>query len=360
MSNILKPVATASLVAGSVVAGYHGFESWYENERQERLQPGALEESTLPYYKRTLELAGKYGLAIVAAGGLVKQALLDPLTEFDPDNFRFTVSEDPDCHARKKATLYRGRPELTLRDMDWRVPSLRVSQATGQDVWIPALSDQTAQVRARQRNMQDELDVFARTRNFRRGPELSLFPYEDDFDAGGFRIKDYATRTKLLRDDPTNALELLFDNNGNETVVPVLERWKCVVAYEGGVLEIPTDAPVTLLGRTLTRAVVNRNRDLEEVQKAYDTVTKNNPDVIPSDIWQLYLDFRKALDASLGKETSLRSLTGKNYTALAHLGLAHLLLPVKDWVEGSAIGMAIRDPELEVFSNFFASKMGAK
>ncbi len=103
--------------------------------------------------------------------------------------------------------------------------------------------------------------------------------------------------------------------------MPVQDGWTCVVEYEGGRLEIPTDAPVTLLGRTLTRAVVNRNRDLSEVKKAYETVIRKNPEVIPQDIWQIYLDFRKALDGSLGKETAKHIVLDRQFKALAHLGL---------------------------------------
>jgi hypothetical protein len=359
MTTLVKPLIAAGAVAGSVIGAYKGFERWYESEREARLQEGALSESTLPYYDHVLELAKQHGLVITAAGGIVKQALIDPSTEYDTDNRLFTVSENPNCYARSKATLYRTRPELTLRDMDWRVRSLLVHHGT-EDIWAPALSGQTTRIRHRQARMQRQLDAFAQSRGFKRGPELSLFPYEDDFDVGGFRITDYVTRTRLLRGETDHALELLFDNNGNQTLVPVQDGWTCVVAYERGELRIPTDAPVTLLGRTLTRAVVNRKRDLTEVQRAYETIMKNNPEVIPQDLWQIYLAFRTALDNSLGQETRKKLLRNRNYTALAHLGLARLLLPAKDWIEDSPIGMAIRDPELEVFSNFFASKVGAK
>ncbi len=198
MTTLMKPLIGAGVVAGSVVGAYKGFEGWYDREREARLQPGALEESTLPYYDHVLELAEQYGLVIAAAGGIVKQALIDPETDYDLDSRRFTVSENPNCHARSKATLYRGRPELTLRDMDWRVLSLLVPHET-EDIWVPALSGQTTRIRDRQARMQEDLDRFAQTRNFRRGPELSLFPYEDDFDIGAFPCH------RLRNTNPTTA-----------------------------------------------------------------------------------------------------------------------------------------------------------
>lgn len=358
MPNVLKPLAVAGALAGSVVGSYKAFEAWYEQERLDRLQSGAEAESSLPYYEETLRLADAHGLSLLAAGGLVKQALIDENTEYDTANRLIIVSDDPKTHARQKATLYRGRPELTLRDSDWRIRLMKIHHEY-EDIWVPPKPKHVTQIRARQKTMQKGLDAFAASRGFKRGPELSLFPYEDDFDQGGFRVTNYASRTMLIKHDDTSR-ELLFDNNGNHVEISLDDPWTCVVNHDGREIRIPTNSPTTLLGRTLTRAVANRQRDVSEVRKAIEVLNAKDLGIIDEETWAIYLQFRTALDTSLGSESAVKAIKHKQAMAVLNLGLANMLLPAKNWIEDSAIGMAIRDPELEVFSNFFAKLMGAK
>ena len=340
-----------ALTAGGLVAGWRVTDHAYESFRRENMPPNGDQISILPYYDTLVSTAHQSGLVIASAGGIVKQALGDSFTVIDPDARTIKVSDNPASKTLGKATLYRPDPEFTLRDLDVRV--LGVTDEEG--AIYPALPSTKERVNETATYIQGILNSRAIDSGLPRGPVLSMFTYESPFDRP-FSPSDYATRTAL---DPTSNVEHLFDNNGNKITVPVDEAWTCLVPYNGGELAIPTNSPVTILGRTLTRPVVARQRDVADVKRGVKNIhTKGLEDVLLGERWRQYEDFRLNLDGSLSlRKIAENARNGRSRVAFNML-IARGIIPFAAGIENSFLGMAIRDPQLPVYA-FFERQMGA-
>ncbi len=340
-----------ALTAGGLVAGWQTADHAYESFRRGNMPSNGDHISILPYYDTLVSASHQSGLVIASAGGIVKQALGDQYTEIDPDTRTIRVSDNPDSKTLGKATLYRPGPEFTLRDLDVRVMGV----ADEEGVIHPALPSTKQRVKETATYIQGVLNLEAEDRGLPRGPVLSMFTYESPFDRP-FSPSDYATRTTF--DSATN-VEHLFDNNGNEIIVSVDEAWTCLVPYNGGELAIPTNSPVTILGRTLTRPVVARQRDVADVNRGVLNIRAMGlDDVLLSERWLQYKEFRLALDRSLSLRKILENARKGKFKTAANMLLARGIIPFAAGIENSFLGMAIRDPELPIYS-FFERKMGA-
>ncbi|MCA9323642.1 hypothetical protein KC992_00915 [Candidatus Saccharibacteria bacterium] len=338
----------AGIAAGAVVSGYNVWAEAYRRDRQARLPEGGTTQSTLPFYEAFGDIATRHGVECTAVGGVPKQALRDPEVEFDVRNRQFYIS-NPVGHTLGRATLYRPT-EHNIRDDD-----RRAKRILRNGEWVVADASFTREeTKALRTAMQADLDEVAHELGFPRGPELSLFFYEPDF--GPFRPWHYATRTQLVED---GAAEFLYASNGVTETVRVDKPWECIVDYQGREVVIPTDSPRTLLGRTLTRPVKARVRDLEDVQQGVDNITRKGlADELLGDTWAQYLRFRGELDRSLGLQASGEELRDGNLALGANLMIASALAPHAHRIEGMVIAEAIRDPETRI-GQLAAKIMGA-
>ncbi len=340
-------VAVVGITTG-LYSAYRGIGALYEQHRIENLPYGGGSQSILPFYDTMVEASDDAGLVIASAGGIVKQALKDPYTLFDLVNRRYYVSDDPGSKTLKKATLYRPKPEINLRDLD-----VRVKYVHEEGVTQPASAKTSGKVAKLSKSIQEKLDATASEFGFPRGPVLSLFTYESPFDHH-FMPTDYATRTAYNEQVDE---ETLFDNNGNSLTLPVDEPWDCVVPYQGGELIIPTDSPQTILGRTLTRPIVARLRDLHDVESAIHNIQAKGLDIELLSDWNKYQGFRNELDQSISLQKAIERARAKRLGAALSTLIAMPAMKLAGRVEESYIGMAIRDPESPIFS-FMERQMG--
>lgn len=331
-------LAGAGTVAGAVGL-YQGVGMLYESQRRRNLPDGGATASILPYYAEMISACRDNNLVVASAGGIVKQALGDPFTEFDIGNREFFVSENPESPTLKKATLYRPDPELNLRDLD-----LRLKRRVYNGIASPVTTADSKVKRELVLQIQKRLNETAVENGFPRGPILSLFTYELPFERG-FRPTDYATRTFINEDGS----ETLFDNNGNYMTLAEEEPWHCVVPTPQGDLRIPTDSPQTILGRTLTRPVVTRRRDASDVASALVVIKDKELEYELLPDWSNILEFRRQLDSSISIKAALQHGRSGRLVEAAGMVAALAVIPLAGSIEESYIGMAIRDPNSPIF-----------
>lgn len=345
---VLRVLAGAGALAVGTLEGARLAHLQY---RSTHTPTGGREESSLPYYRALVEAVEAEELEVAMVGGVPKQALTDPRTEFDLKARQIIVPEDPDCHTRTRATLY--RPTGTLRDMDLRLKSH--PSMTGER--IPTTADCSATLSNYRALLQAILNETAHKRSFPRGPELSLFSYDAPY-GHRFRPTDYATRTEL-GDREGHPVERLFDNNGNSVELPVTEGWTCMVSCEDEQVAIPTDSPVDMIGRSLTRSIVLRERDGRDVTRAVKNIqAKGLGNELLGDRWQTYTDFRHMLDESISPRQAAAALrAGQVGLGLSRLA-ARAAASTASIVE-TRYGNMIQDPELPLAATL-ASVMGAR
>ena len=192
--------------------------------------------------------------------------------------------------------------------------------------------------------LQTAADQFAQERGFDIGPDMSLFGY----DAKSTKV-GYATRT-YRNDDDT---EMLTDNLGHEHRVACVPEWTLTI--DG--FEIPVNSPAIQLGRTLTRTLVSRSRDLKDVSRAIKNLHAKGIWANEEHVFADYQMFRDEMDAAFAF-ASIRQQTsvGKQVMLLAMKAVTPLAVPLENLEFVSA---AIRDRR-SPFAAFAARLMGAK
>ena len=338
--------ATIGALAAGAVVVYSVAEDMYHRNRFERYTPEQFERATapssmIPFIANTFEWLRDEGVEAVLAGGIAKKALEDPETIFDIEHRRMIVSDDPQCHARRHATLLRP-DEITERDIDIFAKFIRLD---GNPTIVDQSSSEMAAVLSEKRlQLQTAADQFAQEQGFDIGPDVSLFGYDAKSDKVG-----YATRT-YRNDDGT---ETLTDNLGHEHRVPCLPEWTLVI----GDLEIPVNSPAVQLGRTLTRTLVSRQRDLRDVQKAIDNLKSQGVWAHEATAFAPYQLFREQMDASLTRRSIMQQ---KGLGKQILLAAANVVAPFATQIEGSElVSAAIRDRRGRV-ALAAAKLMGAK
>ncbi len=332
-------IKTAAIVGAGALA-LKGAEVAYRHGRLARYTPEQFEAATepssiVPYISFALGKAEEYGLEVVLAGGIAKQALADPETVFDVDTKTMTVSDSQSCRARRGATVLRP-DEVTERDIDLFCKYLWVGEGDGRErVEADQSNPEIAKVlKQRAKKLQEDIDEYAKSNGLDIGSELSLFGYDAPY-GHNFRLLDYATKTKL---QPGGKTEILHDNNGNEFEMPVDEQWTLRV----GDLIIPVNSPQVQLGRTLNRTTVARERDVQSVNAAIkNLLDKGLWQGDMTNIWYLHQQFRRAMDDALRAQTIAN---GPGVLRKANLLGMRVLAPFTGMVEGSdLLSAAIRD-----------------
>lgn len=334
----IKTVGIAMGVGAGIAGAYKAGEISYEQSLKQRMPEGGLEESIFPYMKVASEVCNQAGLGVEFMGGPVKQSLCDPETEILDHAKQVLVSTNPGCRTIKKATLY--RPNFTVRDLDLLVSTIGDK---------PALPEYKAELAEHAGAIQAELNHEARARGFLRGPEVSLFGYEPDY--GSFKVSHYATRTHY-RDGGNQMTHSLGASEEFEDQ----DKWDFIVNTEEGRLAVPTAAPVRVLGRTLTRSLVSRQRDIDEVYEAIENLeSKGLGETVLGTQWSKYQSLRNELDSTFSFAGKIGRL---KVSSLANLALAKALAPLAPKIEDSYIADMMQDPESPIF-RLAAKLMGA-
>lgn len=328
------------ILAGSLALAQFGYQQWarnYEQSLADRMPPGGHEQSTLPFYETFYAAAEEFGIHYVSSGGLTKQALRDPETEFDPDKRQFIVA-GPRSYTMQTATMF--RPDHTVRDIDERWKGITIGGEYHVATDELARTGEPSIGRMLKQEIQGRLDDTARSIGMgEHGLELSLFPY--DGDRGNFRPHHYATFTQLA---PDGESERVFTTAGPEITVPVEEEWTCIIDLGDNYVEIPADAPGTHLGRTLVRAVVPRDRDLEDVRAAVSNIKRLCPEAIGPN-WKQYVQLRGMMDTILTTPYIVDRTKSHGVATGLGLLLARPFAARKSEIESSTFATAIRDPE---------------
>ncbi len=350
-----KAAIGSVLTAGAAVGAYKGGEVWYKSNLSDRLPEGGTKQSILPFLEFTFNACEEEGIEAEAAGGPPKQVLLDPQSKILPKARTVEMSSYPDSLARRKATLYRPG-EFTLRDDDKRVRRIK---AFGQ--WIPANPDPDilSTLRIRGERIQEGVNEYASTLpgNFKLGPELSLFSYEHL--QGPFRGTHYATVTHLLDPDNYRGGEVMTHSIGARHVFEYEEPWTFAARYKDKWIEFPMSAPAHLLGRTLTRSLVIRERDLQEVQAAVANIRGQGLyEEVLGERYEEFVDFRNDMDTAMADATASYIMERDGVVSGIHFALARRLAQKATAIENSYLGAMIRDPGSPIYP--FTSKiMGA-
>jgi hypothetical protein len=333
-------VGAAAVAAGALAL--KGVSEAYARVRrsrytQEQFEMATEPSSIVPYVEFVLNWAEENGLEVVIAGGIAKKALIDPETQFDsnPQIRTMRVSDNPNCLARKSATVLRP-DEVTERDIDIFCKYLHVGEGANRKRVVADRFDPEIEelIIARGKELQKKIDEFAEKRGLEIGPEISLFAYDSPY-GHNFNLLDYATRTELLEGEE---VERLFDNAGNSYEMPVDAQWTLLV----GGLRIPVNSPQVQLGRTLNRPVVARKRDLADVNAAIlNLKNKGLWQGKMVSMWPLHQAFRIAMNESL--KLSQISAERSASVILHKLGMK-ALAPFTGIIEDSSLtSAAIRD-----------------
>lgn len=295
------------------------------------------------YYALVSEYAAEKGLELYATGGFVKQALGDESTEIDIENRTISISDDDTCSTRKKATILRPG-EWTLRDLDFRLKRLEVGP-DGNKQSVVATSQYGEDVKKHTEELQRRIDEHTKEKyGVDKGPQLSMFIYDDDFDAP-FQPKHYATRTQAITDqEGTIVAERIFDNNGHSYEVEASEPWTYVLTINGKTLEFQADSPETNLGRTESRTTVPRKRDIKDVLRIITSLEKRGLwRHLCTHRWGQYAAFRRDLNITIGAPNIARTALKGEVALSAKLLLVNMLSPLAHLVEQSSFGAEFRD-----------------
>ncbi|PID30457.1 hypothetical protein CR973_02650 [Candidatus Saccharibacteria bacterium] len=332
-------VAGAAAVAGKLAMW--GAEVAYRRARQNRYTPEQLEAATapssiVPYLELVFAKAEQDGLELVLAGGIAKKALADPETEFDQEKKIMKVSDDPRSLARRNATILRP-DELTERDIDIFCKYIWIGEGEDRRRVVADQADPVvaSALRERAAELQAVVDEYAKEHGLDLGPEISVFGYDKPYGHDDFRLTDYASKTRLSADGKT---ETLFDNNGNRFEMPVDEQWMLQI----GNVCIPVNSPQVQLGRTLTRTVVSRKRDIADVNAGIRNLkNKSLWSGKMVSMWRQYQEFRAAMDDSIRLRAIMHE---RNLVMALNLLGARALDEITEMVEESPLLCpAIRD-----------------
>lgn len=338
-------IRTATLVSASTAAAYGAYkagEFWYEQDLKKRMPEGGEVQSIFPFMDAASIACQEAGLEVVFMGGPVKQALCDPETEISTSQREIIVSKNPESRTNKKATLY--RPNFTIRDLDLLTTSL-----DGQ----PALPEHRDKLEAYADELQERLDDKAAQLGFPKGPKVSLFGYEDLF--SDFNITHYATRTQY---HPNG--EVMSHSLGASQVFTPQENWTFVADHEGQEIRVPTTAPVRILGRTLVRSLIVRDRDNEEVYEAVKNLcSKGLGEELLGEEWLSYEDLRHKMDSSFRINNAMSLISARQPVTALNLVAGKLLAPLASPIENSYVADMMQDPESPIY-RFVAKLMGTK
>ena len=334
----MEPLAVAASVGVGIIGAYKLGERLYGQNLASKMPEYGDYESIFPYMAVARGICSLEGLSVAFMGGPVKQAVCDPQTEFFPDTCDILVSTDPDCRTLQKATLY--RPNNTIRDIDILVTGVDSS---------PALPIFKQRLESTAKLIQETVNNTAKSRNMPRGPEISLFGYEPKY--GAFRISHYATRTHYLPNGEEMAHSLGASQQFREQY-----RWQLNVSTNEDTYTFPTTSPVRVLGRTLTRSLVTRERDRSEVYEGVENIkSKGLASELLGDEWYRYQNLRNTLDRSFRLENALKQ---NSPIAMANFLLAKAIAPLAPKIEDSYLADMMQDPDSPIFK-IAAKIMGA-
>lgn len=312
-----KGLIAAGAVATVGAAALAAANVWCVLSRRNEFTLGQREELTRPssileYYALAYNEAEKLGLELYAAGGIVKQALGDRQTEIDPENRTIRVSSSAECDTRKKATVLRPK-EWTIRDLDFRLKRYG-DEETGE--WVLATPNHEEYIKEKAAKLQKTIDKHADKHDLEFGPELSLFGYEPEFDHP-FSPLDYASKTAINKEGNK---ETIFDNNGHRHELAVNNPWIFIIELRDGTeLRMLTDSPEDILGRTMNRTIVNRKRDLRDVNRIIKVLEARGLwEKLHTKNWHTYRTFRKEMDS----QTTLASINSELRASQTHTALA--------------------------------------
>lgn len=334
-------IKEAGFITAGTITAYKLGEVAYARQLANRVPEGGLQQSIVPFMEVARDVCKASGLEVSFVGGPVKQSLCDPETDFDLDNRIIQVSDNPDSRTIKKATLY--RPNNTVRDLDLLADTLDGEPVT------PELSDELSKKAS---VLQSALNDKAVDLGFVRGPEVSLFGLEPAYDK--FNLSHYATRTHWHEQG-----DVMTHSLGARQVFSKQPAWTLRISYEDTPVEIPTTSPVRILGRTLVRSLISRERDITEVYEAVNSLdTKGLHEALLGLEWLKYETLRTQLDDSLEFGNLPNIIRTNGPSAVGHFILAKVIAPLAPKVESSYIADMFQDPDSKVFS-LAAKIMGA-